>query len=201
MSVEMLKLTGDSVVADEIELSTLNSVLGMHSPTGRWSTYNTPMDGVRRASAHAIVFQAREGSPELNCCSVNSPRGFGMISDWAVMRDEEGLILNYYGPSAMTDRTRPDWSIRSRSPRRPTTRSRDRSSCASTRHKRPRLPSSCASPTGRTETSVSLNGAPVSGVEAGAYLSLERTWQAGDTIHSTWTCPCTPGPASASARA
>ena len=62
----MLRLTENSVVADEIELSTLNSVTGLHSHTGRWVTYNTPMEGVRRASAHDIVFQAKEGSPELN---------------------------------------------------------------------------------------------------------------------------------------
>ena len=87
MTTEMLKLTGNSVVADELELSTLNSALGMHSPTGRWATYNTPMDGVRKASAHDIVFQSREGTPELNCCSVNSARGLGLLSEWAVMRD------------------------------------------------------------------------------------------------------------------
>jgi DUF1680 family protein len=102
LSVEMLKLSGSSIAADEIELSTLNSVVGMHSSSGRWATYNTPMDGQRWASAHQIVFQARAGSPELNCCSVNSPRGFGMISDWAVMRDAEGFRLNYYGPSRLT---------------------------------------------------------------------------------------------------
>ena len=101
MSVEMLRLTGNSVVADELELSTLNSVLGFHSVTGRWVTYNTPMDGVRKASAHDIVFQSREGSPELNCCSVNGPRGIGMVDDWALMADSEGLILNWYGPSEM----------------------------------------------------------------------------------------------------
>jgi len=60
------------------------------------------MDGQRYASAHHIVFQARAGSPELNCCSVNSPRGFGMISDWAVMRDAEGVRLNYYGPARLS---------------------------------------------------------------------------------------------------
>ncbi len=99
MCVEMLKLTGDCVAADEAELSTLNSVLGMHSRTGRWATYNTPSDGMRFASAHHIVFQSRAGSPELNCCSVNSPRGLGLVSDWAVMRSADGLHVNYYGPS------------------------------------------------------------------------------------------------------
>jgi DUF1680 family protein len=106
LTVEMLRMTKNPLVADELELSTLNSVLGMHSHTGRWVTYDTPMDGVRKASAHSIVFQAREGSPELNCCSVNGPRGFGMVSDWALMTDGKGLILNWYGEStfrAMTD--------------------------------------------------------------------------------------------------
>src|SRR4030095_7136163 len=47
MSVEMLRLTGNSIVADELEMSTLHSVVRLHSPTGRWVTYNTPMDGRR----------------------------------------------------------------------------------------------------------------------------------------------------------
>ncbi|MEO7404977.1 MAG: beta-L-arabinofuranosidase domain-containing protein, partial [Burkholderiales bacterium] len=102
MTAEMLKLTGNSIVADELELSTFNSALGMHSPTGRWVTYNTPMEGVRRASAHEIVFQSREGTPELNCCSVNSARGLGLLSEWAVMRDSHGLILNWFGPGKVT---------------------------------------------------------------------------------------------------
>ena len=41
------------------------------------------MDGVREASAHTIVFQARAGTPELNCCSVNGPRVLGMLGEWA----------------------------------------------------------------------------------------------------------------------
>ena len=101
MSVDMLKMTGDSVVADELELSTLNSALGMFSPTGRWSTYNTPMDGDRKANFHEINFQCRPGSPELNCCSVNAARGVGLIGEWAVMRDPAGLYLNWYGAGSI----------------------------------------------------------------------------------------------------
>ena len=98
LSIDMLRMTGLSIVADEIELSTFNAILGAQSPSGRWWTYNTPMNGVRKSSAHDIVFQAREGTPELNCCSVYGPRALGLICDWAVMQCADGLLLNYYGP-------------------------------------------------------------------------------------------------------
>jgi len=56
----------------------------------------------RKASAHDIVFQARAGSPELNCCSVNGPRALAMLADWAVMRAEDGIAVNYYGPASFS---------------------------------------------------------------------------------------------------
>jgi len=101
LSVEMLRLSGDPRVADELELTLFNSVVGMHSASGRWATYNTPMDGVRQSSTQINAFQAREGTPELNCCSVNSARGFGVLSDWALMRDDEGVVLNAYFPGTI----------------------------------------------------------------------------------------------------
>ncbi|MDB6072044.1 MAG: hypBA [Verrucomicrobiales bacterium] len=98
LSVDMLALTGEAAAADELERSTLNGALGAQHPSGRWWTYSTPMDGERRASAHEIVFQARAGTPELNCCSVNGPRAPGMLTDWAVMRRDGVLTLNWHGP-------------------------------------------------------------------------------------------------------
>ena len=91
MGVDMLRLTGNPIVADELELSTLNQVLGYQHRSGKWCTYNTPMDGVRVQQHEAdIAFQIRPGSEEINCCSANAPRGFGMISDWALMTDGRG---------------------------------------------------------------------------------------------------------------
>ncbi|MBI4604988.1 MAG: glycoside hydrolase family 127 protein [Planctomycetes bacterium] len=98
ITVDMLRLTGDPAVADELELSTFNGMAGAQHPSGRWWTYNTPMDGVREASAHSIVFQARAGTPELNCCSVNGPRGLGMLSEWAVLTRGQKVAVNYLGP-------------------------------------------------------------------------------------------------------
>ena len=180
MSVEMLRMTGDSVVADEMELSTLNSVVGMHSCTGRWATYNTPMSGVRRGSAHENAFQAREGSPELNCCSVNASRGFGMISDWALMRAGEGFILNWYGPSVMKGRLERGLSValtqETNYPLSGAVRVRIAPSRPAAFGMKLRIPY------WSRRTKVALNGRPVRGVAAGRYLALERRWSEGDVI-------------------
>lgn len=98
LSVDALRLTGDPQIADVLELSFYNGVLGAQHPSGRWWTYNTPMNGVREASAHTIVFQSRAGTPELNCCSVNAPRGLGMLSEWGVMLEKDTILLEYLGP-------------------------------------------------------------------------------------------------------
>lgn len=179
MSVEMLKLTGDPVVADELELSTLNQVVGMHSPDGKWCTYNTPMDGKRVPSTEDIAFQKRPGSEQLNCCSVNAARGFGMISEWALMSDADGLVLNWYGPSTMTakagdvvvrleqetDYPRGGRVVLRVSPERP-----------STFTLRLRIPHWSA------KTSITVNGELAADVKAGTYHAVDRQWQSGDGI-------------------
>jgi len=102
LTIDYLRLTGDAPAADDLELATLNGGLGAQHPSGRWWTYNTPMDGVREASAHSINFQARAGTPELNCCSVNAPRVLGMLSEWAVMTASDGMVVNSYLPGTFT---------------------------------------------------------------------------------------------------
>jgi len=180
LSVEMLRLTGNPVVADELELSTLNSVVGLHSPTGRWVTYNTPMDGVKKASAHDIVFQAREGSPELNCCSVNGARGFGIISDWALMADPEGLVLNWLGDSTFSAGLPSGGTVTLRQETDYPRDSRIRLHVSPSRPERFAL--KLRIPGWSAATVVKLNGRAVTDVVAGKYLALNRKWQRGDVV-------------------
>ena len=100
LTAKALRLTGDSRLADELELSTLNALLGAQAASGRNFTYSTPDEGVRLASAIELGFQATAGSPELNCCSMSGPNGFGLLSEWAAGTDERGVTVNYYGESS-----------------------------------------------------------------------------------------------------
>lgn len=96
LACDILKDTGDITIADFLEISLYNAILGSFSPTGRWSVYNTPMEGTKKANYQDIVFQSRPGSPELNCCSVNAARGIGQLSDWAVMQENGTVYINCF---------------------------------------------------------------------------------------------------------
>jgi hypothetical protein len=179
MSVEMLRLTGDSVVADELELSTFNGAMGCQSRTGKWCTYNTPMDGRRVPGTIEIAFQKRPGSEQVNCCSANAPRGLGLASEWALMTDAQGLVLNWYGPSTMTAR----WRDSRMTLREQTDYPRDGKVLIEVTPERPAaMVLKLRVPHWSAATAVRINGAPVPGVKPGTYLSLDRRWSPGDKV-------------------
>jgi uncharacterized protein len=95
-SVDVLRITGDSRVADEIEWSTFNSALGAIPYSGRTCAYNVPMDGTRLFGVE-LPWQSPTAGPDLNCCAVNAYRPLGMISQWGVMQSSEGPVINFYG--------------------------------------------------------------------------------------------------------
>ncbi|GBC95568.1 hypothetical protein HRbin16_01359 [bacterium HR16] len=180
LCIDVLRITGDPTVADELELATYNAVLGAQHPSGRWWTYNTPMDGVRRASAHDIVFQAHQGAPELNCCAVNAPRGLGMLSEWMVMRTAEGVNLNYYGAGKMqvplTRGRALTLDVQGDYPRRP-----DVQIGISVTHPT-KFTLYLRIPAWSQKTGVWLNGQRVPDMTPGTYLPLQREWRSGDTL-------------------
>lgn len=182
LTVDALRLTGDSRMADELELSTLNLVLAAQHPSGSWWTYNTPMGGAREASAHTIVFQSRPGTPELNCCSVNAPRGLGMLSEWAVMQSREpgGLAVNYYGPMEATARLADGTPVtviqRTEYPRSGKVQLEVQPEKTAQFTLLLRIPSWSGS------TKVQTPGAEMVDVSPGRYFPIRRTWQPGDTV-------------------
>jgi len=179
MSVDMLGLSGDARVADALELATYNAAAGAQHPSGRWWTYNTPMDGAREASAHTIVFQARAGTPELNCCSVNGPRSLGLLSEWAVMLAKDGLVVNYYGPGVFAGKLANGTPFRLRCDGDYPLQSKVQLTVERA------WPSPCKLylriPQWSAHTAVQRRGVPVGNVEAGSYLALAGL-RRGDSV-------------------
>lgn len=194
LTLEVLRLTGDPRCADELELATFNAAAGSQHPSGRWWTYNTPMDGVREASAHSIVFQARAGTPELNCCSVNGPRSLTMLAEWAAMRTPDGVVLNHLGPGryrisrqeggTVTLRVESDY------PRTGKIRIRVEPAKKGRFLLAVRIPGWCGECTaelvpagaGKSETQRLL-------AMPGQYLEVKRRWNSGDTISLSLEMP------------
>lgn len=186
LTVDYLKLTGDPVAADELELSTLNGGLGAQHPSGRWWTYNTPMDGTREASAHTIVFQSRAGTPELNCCSVNGPRVLGMLSEWAVMASPDGLVLNCYLPGEVSVKTggqEVTLKLDQDYPRSDTQHVTVTRSTGREWTLRLRIPDWSKA----TQLKANFKG-PFKRIDPGTYLDLHRRWKAGDAITLQFDC-------------
>lgn len=179
ISLEMLKLTGNSIVADELELSLYNSGFGMMSPSGRWVTYNTPMQGDKQASAHRIVFQSRAGTPELNCCSVNGPRILGLVSEWGIMDISDGLAINYYGPCSIEC---PDTILTqvTEYPKSDTIKITVAPSTIKMFTIALRIPQ------WSKKTSICLNGDSMDNVTPGTYYKINRKWKKGDTLTITF---------------
>ncbi|MHB9023078.1 MAG: beta-L-arabinofuranosidase domain-containing protein [Armatimonadota bacterium] len=196
MTVDMLRMTGNSIVADELELTLFNSGLGLMSPSGHWVTYDTPMEGRRISSTISLAFQQFTGSSELSCCSVNGPRVLGLLGDWALMHGVEELMLNYYGPGTMRctlpSGNRCQFTQVTDYPREAEVELYVTPDAAEEFTLALRIPA------WSEETTVTVNGEPVACVTPGAYLPLTRCWRPGDVIRIAfdfrlryWTQPRT----------
>lgn len=184
LSVDVLRLTGDPTVADELELTLWNQALAAQHPSGSWCTYDTPLNGVRAPSYQQISFQYRPGSPELNCCSVNSPRTLGMVPDWAVMQSGDAYCVNFYGPCAIELPLKDHGQLRIvQKTEYPVGATVTVAVEADGRQVdlRFRIPAWSA------RTSVEVNGKPLGRpVRPGTYLVLKRRWSRGDAVKLTF---------------
>jgi DUF1680 family protein len=178
-TLDYLRLTGDAHAADYFELALYNGALGAQHPSGRWWTYNTPMDGAREASAHTIVFQSRAGTPELNCCSVNASRSLGMISEWALLSDKDGAALNFYGPGKF------EWDLPQgklgieNSGNYPFTNA---ALIHLTSAPKEKLALKLRMPGWSKNPRCVVNGKEIPQVKPGEYLRIDRKWKRGDRI-------------------
>ncbi len=93
---QLLRLTGDPLWADELEVSLYNALTSAMTPDGAWWAYFSPLAGQRVPSHY------QHSDVQLSCCVANGPRGLLLTPRWAVMESEEGLVVNLYSPGSAT---------------------------------------------------------------------------------------------------
>jgi DUF1680 family protein len=193
LTVDMLRVSGDSRAGDELELSLFNAIMGAQSSDGRHWTYHTPMGGIpiggtpnpaavlgyRYPAYYDLAWQAHERYPQLSCCSANGPRGLGCVSEWAVMRASDAIVVNYYGQStaslAAPDGPQVTLAQETAYPIDGVIRITVTPSRPAVFSVRLRIPEWSSS------SHLDVNGAPQP-CAAGSYAEIRRLWQADDVI-------------------
>ena len=177
LCTQLLRLTGESRWADELELSLYNALLGAQMPDCGWWAYFSPLIG-ERVPSH---FQQQD--VELSCCVASGPRGLQMTPRWAVMTGDQTIYMNLYAsgearivlPSGQmavikqtTNYPREGWVQLS-------------VSCRDTAD----FTVALRMPTWSKDTRVSVNGEPME-CTPGEYLRIRRQWKGRTQLSITF---------------
>lgn len=170
---QLLRLTGDPVWADELEISLYNALVSAMMPPGDWWAYWSPLAG-QRVPSH---FQ--HDDVQLSCCVANGPRGLLLTPRWAVMRTHDGLVVNLYCPGRAVHKLpngmkvtllqQTDYPVG------------DQITLTVSPEKTANFPLYLRIPQWSKDTSLTVNGNPVAAT-AGTYASTKRDWSPGDEV-------------------
>ncbi len=93
---QLLRLTGNPVWADQLEVSLYNALFGAMIDGGKWWAYFSPLIGERMPSPMQVPLCRS------SCCVANGPRGMLITPGWSVMKGKQGPVINLYSQG--------DWS-------------------------------------------------------------------------------------------
>jgi len=173
LCAQLLRLTGDPVWADELEISLYNALLGAMTPDGAWWAYHSPLNGERVAS------HQQHADAGLSCCVCNGPRGLLLTPRWAVMTSRAGPVVNLYAPG--TARIKLDNGIEVRIVQQTDYPVGGQVAIRVEPARLCRFTLSLRIPAWSRETSLNVNGQVVS-CQPGTYAKLEREWRQGDQV-------------------
>ena len=172
---QLLRLTGDPKYADALETSLYNAMLGALTPAGQWWAYSTGLLGDR------VPSHQQQTDVGACCCVLNGPRSMLLTPRWAVMANNEGIVVNLY------NRGSADMRLPSGHPARfemDTAYPADGLVSLKIHLKESEtFTLSLRIPQWSARTSLLVNGEQASvKVEAGSYAKIRRKWSDGDSI-------------------
>jgi uncharacterized protein len=169
----LLRITGNPMYADQIEKSTYNALLASVKYDGSEIAKYSPLAGVRHAGEEQCGMH-------INCCSANGPRAFMMIPRFAVMGAKNEIFINQYGDSEAIINVNPNNKVTViQKSEYPVT---DKAEIIINSEKPENFTVALRIPSWSEKTSITVNGRDVTGIRAGAYMEINRTWKKGDQI-------------------
>ncbi|MCX7013960.1 MAG: glycoside hydrolase family 127 protein [Candidatus Sumerlaeota bacterium] len=174
VSFDLLRLTGEPRYADEIERALYNALLGGMNPEATWGLRRLRLSHEHIPAHHHCQMRHQQ------CCVANSPRGLLQAAEAAFLTDERGVLCALYNPGrgsvTLPSGRAAALSIEGDYPAEGAVRLVVSPEEPESFALRLRIPEwSC-------ETKVSVNGEAAPAPRAGSWLSLERTWRAGDCV-------------------
>jgi DUF1680 family protein len=170
---QLLRLTGDPVWADRMEVALYNALAGSMTPNGGWWAYFSPLAG-QRVPSH---FQHQD--VQMSCCAANGPRGLLLTPSWAVMSRADGIAVNLYAPGRaqprLADGTAVELVQQTDYPVSDTITLTVNPSRAA------RFALALRIPAWSSRASLRVNGRPHP-CPPGAYAEVEREWARGDKV-------------------
>ncbi|MFA5814518.1 MAG: beta-L-arabinofuranosidase domain-containing protein [Bacteroidales bacterium] len=170
---QLLRLTGDPLWADQLEVSLYNALLGAMCDNGNWWAYYSPLIGERMPSPMQVpVCQS-------SCCVANGPRGLLITPGWSVMRSLSGPVINLYSQGTWSQKLENGTDVKiSQETDYPV----NGSVLITINPANPvRFTVKLRIPTWSRNTSLVVNDETIS-CSAGTYESITREWKQGDKI-------------------
>jgi uncharacterized protein len=173
LCLNLLRITGDPVYADEIEKSAYNALLASMKHDGSEIAKYSPLGGIRHSGEEQCGMH-------INCCNANGPRAFMMLPKYAVMGNQNEIYINLYCESSASFRLASKNNVM-------ITQATDYpESGAIEIDVSPDKPASFTIalriPSWSVKSVITVNGSEVSGVNPGTYNKINRLWSEGDRI-------------------
>lgn len=168
LNAQLLRFTGDSQYADQIERTAYNALPAAQKPDGTWWCHYNPLEGNRQAAPEQCKMH-------MNCCVASGPRALMLLPSLAVMSNSAGPVVNFYEPATASSNAA-KLAIVGDYPRQgPVTITVQPPSPA-------KFTLSLRIPAWSAKTKVTINGEASGSPAAGKYLRLQRTWKPGDKV-------------------
>lgn len=181
LEYQLLRLTGDSKYADELEKNLYNGLLGAMMKDGSWWAYFSGLMGVR------VPSYVQHDDLNLSCCVVNGPRGLLLTPFWAYMTNANGPVVNLYasGTARLTTPGGQPVTLQIPAQIRGDYPVADHVKIAVKLDKPEEFSITLRIPQWSLQTDVRVNGEKAD-VHPGSYAAIHRLWKAGDEVSITF---------------